>query len=90
MSIRSQTLTRNVLTIVGSDGRTYAVPKEQVQAFYANETSGNAASRRNQVITWYRNGLAAALGAENVKPAELTVGFDVVDGGWTDASWAFA
>ncbi len=88
MAIRSQTLTNQVLTIVAGDGRTYSVTKQQVQAFYQT-TSGNAASRRNQVITWYRNGLVAALGAEQVNPAELIVDFSTVDGGWSNASWNF-
>jgi hypothetical protein len=86
VAIRSQELTRNALTIVGPDGTVYAVNKEMVQAYYKDNTSGNAASRRQQVIDWYLAGLVTAFGA-GVDPAELFLDFDVLDGGWKNAEW---
>jgi len=67
------------LEIVGSDGRTFTLTKPQIQAFYQS-TSGNAASRRNQVIAWIKQGIVDALGPENISLAELDYAFDTQTG----------
>ena len=67
------------LEIVASDGRTFTLTKAQVQTFYQG-TSGNAASRRAQTITFIKNGIVTALGAEQVSLAELDYDFDIATG----------
>lgn len=72
------------LEIVGSDGRTCTLTKAQVQAFYQS-TSGNAASRRSQVIAWIKDQIVTALGPEQISLAELDYDFDLGSGGLTRA-----
>jgi hypothetical protein len=72
------------LEIVGSDGRIYTVTKAEVQAFYQS-TSGNAASRRAQVIDFIKTGIVAALGPEQIDILELDYDFSTVDGRITTA-----
>ena len=82
-NIRSQTVYNDggpqALEIVASDGRSFTLTKAAVQAFYRS-TSGNAASRRAQVITWCKGGIVAALGAEQISLAELDYDFDLNTG----------
>lgn len=70
------------LEIVGSDGRTFTLTKAAIQTFYQS-TSGNAASRRAQVITWIKNGIVTALGPEMISLAELDYDFDIATGSIT-------
>lgn len=84
-NIRSQRVDDNGLEIVASDGRVFSVTKSQVRAFYLS-TSGNAASRRNQTITWLKNGIVAALGADQVDILGLDYDFSTADGRITNAT----
>jgi hypothetical protein len=72
------------LEIVASDGRTFMLTKAQIQTFYQG-TTGNAASRRAQVITFVKNGIIAALGADQITLAELDYDFDIATGSITTA-----
>ena len=73
------------LEIVGSDGRTYTLTKAAVQAYYQS-TSGNAASRRAQVITWIKQGIVSALSPEQIDINELDYDFDLASGRITRAT----
>ena len=73
------------LEIVASDGRTFTLTKAQVQAFYQG-TTGNAASRRNQVIAWLKSGIVTALGAEQIDTLDLTYDFSTTTGATTNAT----
>jgi hypothetical protein len=72
------------LEIVASDGRTFTLTKAEVQTFWQS-TTGNAASRRSQVITWLKNEIVTALGAEQIDILDLDYDFDTADGGITRA-----
>lgn len=73
------------LEIVASDGRSITLTKAQIQDFYQS-TSGNAASRRAQVIQWIKDSIEDALGAEQVPASSLTFDFDLNSGTITVAS----
>jgi hypothetical protein len=87
-NIRSQTVYNDggpqALEIVASDGRTFTLTKAAVQAFYQS-TSGNAASRRAQVIQWCKESIVAALGPEQIAIADLDYDFDLATGVITTA-----
>lgn len=83
MSIVSQEVTGDRLTIVTGDGRTYMLTKADLQAFYQS-TKGAAASRKSQCITWVLTNMAAALGAEQVNTALMSLDFDTSTGNFTD------
>lgn len=82
-NIRSQRVFNDggpqALEIVASDGRVFTATKGQVQAFYQS-TSGSAASRRAQVITWFKESIVAALGAEQIDTNDLDYDFDLTTG----------
>lgn len=84
--VRSQTVYTDggpqALEIVGADGRIFTLTKADVQTFYQS-TSGNAASRRAQVITWIKNGIVTALGSENIDFNDLDYDFDIATGSIT-------
>jgi hypothetical protein len=79
-NIRSQELGPNGFTIVASDGRSVTITKAQVQAFFQT-TSGNAASRKAQVITWIKQQCEAALGVNQVPQALMVIDVDTSTGG---------
>ncbi len=70
------------LEIIGSNGATFTVTKAEVQTFYQG-TSGSAASRRAQVITWLKNNIVTALGAQQIDILDLDYDFDIATGGIT-------
>lgn len=81
-NVRSQTVHVDgllALEIVASDGRAFSVTKAQIQAFFQS-TTGNATSRRNQVITWLKNNIVTALGTEQIDVLDLDYDFDTVTG----------
>lgn len=86
-AVRSQTVYTDggpqALEIVASDGRTFTLTKAQIQAFYQS-TSGSAASRRSQVITWIKNGIVTAFGTQ-VSLTDLDYDFDLATGSITTA-----
>jgi len=88
-NIRSQTVFNDggpqALEIVASDGRTFTLTKAAVRTFYQS-TTGTAAARRAAVIAFVKNGIIAALGAEQIDPLELDYDFSTVDGRITTAS----
>lgn len=88
-NIRSQTVYNDggpqSLEIVASDGRTFTLTKAAVQTFYQG-TSGNAASRRAQVITFIKNGIVTALGANQIDATHLDYDFDIATGNITRAN----
>lgn len=87
-NIRRQTVDTagvRALEIVGSDGSVFTVTKAEVRAFYLT-TSGSAASRRAQVITWMKNNIVTALGVAQVSLAELDFDFSTTDGAITRAA----
>jgi hypothetical protein len=79
-NVRSQELSQDGFTIVGSDGRSVTITKAQIVAFYQT-TTGNAASRKAQVIAWIKQQCEAALGANQVPQAVMDIDVDVITGG---------
>lgn len=71
--------------IVGSDGRSLTLTKADIQAFYRS-TSGNASSRRAQVITWFKNSIVTALSPQQVDILDLDYDIDLTSGRITKAS----
>ena len=65
--------------VVGSDGRSLTLTKNQIQAFYQT-TTGNAAARRAAVITWVRGQITAEIGAEMIDALKVDFDFSPVDG----------
>lgn len=74
-NIRSQRVDSTGISIVASDGRSTTITKAQIQAFYQS-TNGNAASRKAQTITWAKQQIESALGAEQVPQAILNIYID--------------
>ena len=64
------------LEVVGSDGRTCLLTKQQIQAFYQT-TSGSAAERKAQVIAWVKQSIVDALGPEQVTVEQLFYDIDI-------------
>lgn len=81
-NLRSQSLTREGITLVGSDGRTYSVTRPELVARFQLET-GTPAQRKTKTLTWLRGQIEAALGPEQVPAALVDVDFDTADGGLT-------
>jgi hypothetical protein len=78
-NLRGQSIDANGISLVGSDGRSITLTKAQMQAFYQT-TSGNAASRKAQVIAWVKDQITAALGAEQVPQSLITFDVDAASG----------
>ena len=85
MGVRSQRVyvpddaSSRALELVGSDGRICIITKQDIQTFYQS-TSGNAASRRTQVIQFIKNKIVTDLGSEQIDINKLDYDFSLVDG----------
>ena len=66
-------------------GKAFSITKAEIRAFYQS-TSGNAASRRAQLITWFKNEVIAALGADQFALTDLDFEIDLLSGGVTVAT----
>jgi len=85
-NVIAQEVTANRLWIKASNGREVEITKAQIQAFY-NTTSGNAASRRTQVIAWVKQQIETALGAALIPQASIDWGVTDANGNDTP-SWS--
>lgn len=77
-NVRSQEVTKNGITIVASDGRVFSVTRAEIVAFWQTR-GGSAASRKSATISWVRDNIVAALGAEQVPAVLVTMDFDTAD-----------
>ncbi len=74
-NIRSQEVTRDGLSIVASDGRSFAITRAEIIAFFQAQT-GTRTQRRNATIAEIKARIEAALGAEQVPASALGFDFD--------------
>lgn len=78
-NLRAADVTKDGMVLTGLPDRTFTVTRQEILTFYQAQ-QGNAAARKAATITWLKNNIVAALGAENVDPANLIVDFDATDG----------
>ena len=57
--------------------------KSQVQTYYQS-TTGNAASRRAQVLLWIKEQIVAAIGPENLSVEQISFEVNLAEGGLTN------
>lgn len=78
-NIRSQSVSKDGITIVSSDGRSFSVTRAQVIARFGAET-GNRAQRRTKTLAWMKTAIEAALGSDQVRLADIReLDFDDLD-----------
>lgn len=77
-NLRSADVSKDGITLVASDGRTFSVSRTEIVAFWQAQ-GGNAANRKSATITWVLTNMQTALGAEQVPSALATMDFDTAD-----------
>lgn len=77
-NVRSQSVDKDGITIVASDGRVFSVTRAQIMAFWQAQTGG-APSRKSATIDWVKTNMEAALGPEQVPSTLATFDFDTTD-----------
>ena len=77
-NIRAQRVSPTELYIQASDGREFTATRAQLLQIY-NTQGGNAAARKAATLTNIKNQIIAALGAEQISAAELTLDFSPTD-----------
>lgn len=78
-NLRSQSLDANGLSLVASDGRSFALTRAEAISRFQSET-GNRAAKLAATIQWVKDGIEAALGPEQVAQALIDFDFDDVTG----------
>jgi hypothetical protein len=73
--IRSQTLTRDGLSMTSSRGVTFTLSRAEILAHY-NTESGNATARRLATIAWAKTQIVTALGNDMIDATEIDLDID--------------
>lgn len=74
-NVRSQVVSKDEITIVGSDGRVFSVTRAQIVSFYQAQ-GGSAAARKTATVNWVKANMQTALGPEQVSVALMAFDFD--------------
>jgi hypothetical protein len=77
-NVRSSIVTKDEISIVGSDGRTFSVTRAQIVAFWQAQ-GGSAAARKTATVNWVKTNMQTALGPEQVPVALMTFDFNATD-----------
>lgn len=75
-NIRSQRVSKDEIYIQASDGREVTITRDEIQTYYATQTSGNAASRKAATIARFKSVIETALGPEQVPTVIQEMDFD--------------
>ena len=78
-NIRQQRVSKDEIYIQASDGLEIAIARTQIQAFYQNNTSGSAASRKAATIAEFKQRIQDAFGIEQITINLLALDFNQAD-----------
>lgn len=78
-NLRSQSIDTNGLSLVASDGRSFALTSAEVIAHFQS-LNGSKPSRIADTIQWVKDSIEAALGPEQVPAFLVDFNFDDIQG----------
>lgn len=78
-NLRSQSIDANGLSLVASDGRSFALTRADVMAHFQS-LNGSKPSRIADTIQWVKDSIEVALGPEQVPASLIDFDFDDIQG----------